>query len=136
MKHWNFGQSRHISLSLDDFLDEKDAAGFKFFVGKEPWLVGIQKITWRTFFRVCTEEMDDLSLEATKLVIEYCLDVLDEVEGTISGKATLSRLQNALKLQLAEQYENKVFQYQWAMRHPIVKEAITRALSNRFPHRS
>jgi hypothetical protein len=45
MKHWNFGQSRHISLSLDDFLDEKDAAGFKFFAGKEPWLVGIQKIT-------------------------------------------------------------------------------------------
>jgi len=136
MKHWNFGQSRHISLSLDDFLDEKDAAGFKFFAGKEPWLVGIQKITWQTFFRVCTEEMDDLSLEATKLVIEYCLEILDEVEGTISGKATLARLQTALKLQYAEQCENKVFQYQWAMRHPIVKEAITRALSNRFPQRS
>jgi hypothetical protein len=136
MKHWNFGQSRHISLSLDDFLDEKDAAGFQFFAGKEPWLVGIQKITWRTFFRVCTEELDDLSLKATKLVIEYCLEILDEVEGTISGKATLARLQTALKLQYAEQCENKVFQYQWAMRHPIVKEAITRALSNRFPQRS
>ena len=136
MKHWNFGQSRHISLSLDDFLAEKDDAGFKFFAGKEPWLVGIQKITWQKFFRVCTEEMDDLSLEATKLVIEYCLEVLDEIEGTISAKATLARLQKALKLQYAEQYENKVFQYQWTMRHPIVKEAITRALSNRFPHRS
>jgi hypothetical protein len=136
MKHWNFGQSRHISLSLDDFLDEKDAAGFKFFAGKEPWLVGIQKITWQTFFRVCTEEMDDLSLEATKLVIEYCLEVLEEAEEKIRGKATLARLQTALKLQYAEQYENKVFQYQWAMRHPIVKEAITRALSNRFPQRS
>ena len=99
MKHWNFGQSRHISLSLDDFLDEKDAAGYKFFAGKEPWLVGIQKITWQTFFRVCTEEMDDLSLEATKMVIEYCLKILDEVEGTISEKATLARLQTALKLQ-------------------------------------
>jgi hypothetical protein len=50
--------------------------------------------------------MDDLSLEATKLVIEYCLEILDEVEGTISGKATLARLQTALKLQYAEQYEN------------------------------
>jgi hypothetical protein len=98
--------------------------------------VGIQKITWQTFFRVCTEEMDDLSLEATKLVIEYCLEILNEVEGTISGKATLARIQTALSLQYAEQYENKVFQYQWAMRHPIVKEAITRALSNRFPQRS
>jgi hypothetical protein len=87
MKHWNFGQSRHSSLSLDDFLDEKDAAGFEFFAGKEPWLVGIQKITWQTFFKVCTEEMDDLSLKATRLVIEYCLEILDEVEGTISGKA-------------------------------------------------
>jgi hypothetical protein len=36
IKHWNFGQSRHISLSLDDFLDEKDAAGYKFFAGKSP----------------------------------------------------------------------------------------------------
>jgi hypothetical protein len=80
--------------------------------------------------------MDDLSLEATKLVIEYCLEVLEEAEEKIRGKATLARIQTALKLQYAEQYENKVFQYQWAMRHPIVKEAITRALSNRFPQRS
>ena len=36
----------------------------------------------------------------------------------------------------AEQYENKAYQYQWAMHHPVVKEAITRALDNRFPRRS
>ena len=74
--------------------------------------------------------------EGRKLVIEYCLEVLEEAEEKIRGKATLARLQTALKLQYAEQCENKVFQYQWAMRHPIVKEAITRALSNRFPQRS
>jgi hypothetical protein len=33
-------------------------------------------------------------------------------------------------------YENKYFQYQWAMRHPVVNEAVTTALDNRFPHRS
>jgi hypothetical protein len=39
----------------------------------------------------------------------------------------------ALDLQYAERYENKVYQYRWAFRHPVVKEAITRALANRFP---
>jgi hypothetical protein len=58
-------------------------------------------------------------LEATKLVIEYCLEILDEVEGTISGKATLARLRTALKLQYAEQCENKVFQYQWAQHNNL-----------------
>ena len=58
----------------------------------------LHKLSWQTFFRVCTEEMDDLSLKATKLVIEYCLEILDEVERTIPGKATLARLQAALTL--------------------------------------
>jgi hypothetical protein len=34
-------------------------------------LKGISKLTWQTFFRVCTEEVDDLSMRAVKLVIEY-----------------------------------------------------------------
>jgi len=69
-------------------------------------------------------------------VTEYCLEILEEVESKIPGKASLARLQAALKHQYAEQYENKVFQYQWAMRHPVVNEAVTKALGNRFPHRS
>jgi hypothetical protein len=59
--HWNFDVSRRIPDSLDEFLDAKKDARFKFFEGKEPWLDGLQKLSWQTFFRVCTEEMDDLS---------------------------------------------------------------------------
>jgi hypothetical protein len=84
---------------------------------------------WHTFFKVCTEEMDDLSQKAIKLV--SCLEVLEEVEAKIPGKASLARLQAALN----ELYENKVYQYRWALRHPVVKEAITKALANRFPSR-
>jgi hypothetical protein len=65
---WNFGDSRGTSLSLDEFLAQKEAAGVEFFAGKEPWLVGLHKLNRQTFFRVCTEEMDDLSQKATKLV--------------------------------------------------------------------
>ena len=121
---WNFGDSRGTSLSLDEFLAEKEAAGVEFFAGKEPWLVGLRKLSWQTFFRVCTEEMDDLSQRAIKLVIEYCLEVLEEVEEKIPGKTSLARLEAALDGQYAEQHENKVYQYRWALRHPVVKEAI------------
>jgi hypothetical protein len=132
---WNFVDSRSPSLSLDEFLAQKEADGVEFFAGKEPWLVGIHKLNFQTFFRVCTQEMNDLSQKAVKLVIEYCLEILDEVEGTIRGKASLARLEAALDLQYAEKYENKVYQYRWALRHPVVNEAITRAIGNRFPSR-
>ena len=132
---WNFGDSRSTSLSLDESLAQKEADGFEFFAGKEPWMKGVDKLTWQTFFRVCTQEMDDLSQRAVKLVTEYCLEILEEVEQIIRGKATLARLEAALDLQYAEQFENKVFQYRWALRHPVVKEAITRAMGNRFPSR-
>ena len=132
---WNFVDSRSTSFSLDEFLAQKQADGVEFFAGKEPWLKGLHKINWQTFFRVCTQEMDDLSQKAIKLLIEYCLEVLEEVEETIRGKASLARLEDALDVQYAELYENKVFQYRWALRHPVVKEAITKALANRFPAR-
>ena len=132
---WNFSDTRRTFLSLDEFLAQKEAAGFIFYAGKEPWLVGIDKLRWQTFFRVCTQEMDDLSQRAMRLMIQYCLEILDEVEAKIPGKTSLARLEAALDLQYAQQYENKVFQYRWALRHPVVKEAITRALSNRFPSR-
>ena len=76
---WNFGDSRDRFLSLDEFLEQKETEGVQFFTGKEPWLKGLSKLSWQTFFRVCTEEMDDLSQRAVRLVIEYCLEVLDEV---------------------------------------------------------
>jgi hypothetical protein len=133
---WNFSESRRISLSLDEFLAQQETTGVKFFDGKEPWIEGMNKLNWKTFFRVCTEEMDDLSVKATKIVIEYCLEILEEAEAKIHGKSSLARLEAALNQQYAEQYENKAYQYQWAMSHPVVKEAITRALDNRFPRRS
>ncbi len=46
----------------------------------------------------------------------------------LRGKASLPRLEAALNAQYAEKYENKAFQYRWALRHPVVNEAITRAL--------
>jgi hypothetical protein len=58
---WNFGDSRRTSLLLDEFLSQKEADGVEFFAGKEPWLVGLRKLSWQTFFRVCTEEMDATS---------------------------------------------------------------------------
>jgi hypothetical protein len=69
------------------------------FAGKEPWLVGIEKLTWQTFFRLCTEEMEDLSQRAVKLMIEYCLEILDEVEEKIQGEVWLASLEAALNLQ-------------------------------------
>jgi hypothetical protein len=132
---WNFGNTRHTYLSLDQFIEEKHAAGFTFFAGKEPWLNGLNKLDWTTFFRVCTQEMDDISERALRLVIQYCLEILDKVEAKIPGKTSLARLEAALDFQYAAQYENQVFQYRWALRHPVVREAITRALINRFPAR-
>ena len=132
LEFWRLPQ--HL-LSLDEFLAQKEADGVEFFAGKEPWLKGLHKLNCRTFFRVCTQEMDDLSQRAVKLVIEYCLEILEEVEGKIPGKASLARLEAALDVQYAEKYENRVFQYRWALRHPVVKEAITRAMRNRFPSR-
>jgi hypothetical protein len=76
--------------------------------------------------------MDDLSMKVTKLVIGYCLEIAAEIQEKISGKPTLVRLENALGAQYAEQYENKVYQYRWTLRHPVVNEAVANALHNRF----
>jgi hypothetical protein len=43
-----------------------------------------------------------------------------------------ARLENALSAQYTEQYENKVYQYRWALRHPVVNEAVANALHNCF----
>ena len=134
--YWTFGESRRNAVSLVEFLAQKEAAGAEFFNGKEPWLDGIRKVTWQNFFRVCTEEMDDLSLKATKLVIEYCLEILEEAEAKLQGKPSLALLKTALDLHYAEQYENTAYQYQWALRHPLVREAVNRALNNRFPRKN
>ena len=132
-RSWNFG-ARQNPHSLDDFLARK-AQNFKFFEGSEPWVGDHDRVTWENFFRFCTEEMDDLSQRAVKLVVEYCLEILEEAEGRIQGKPSLARLETALHLHYAEVYENTAYQYHWAMRHPLVSKAVNRALNNRFPPR-
>jgi hypothetical protein len=132
---WNFGESRGTSLSLDEFLAQKEAAGVEFFAGKEPWLKGLDKLNWQTFSGSALKRWMISLKRLIKLVIEYCLEVLEEVEETIRGKASLAQLEAALNVQYAQQYENKVFQYRWALRHPVVKDAVTKALANRFPAR-
>ena len=79
---------------------------------------GCRQAHLANFFPGLTQEMDDLSQRAVKLVIEYCLEVLEEVEKIIRGKVSLARLEAALDVQYAERFENKVFQYRWALRHP------------------
>jgi len=99
---WNFGHARGTPLSLDEFLAQKEADGVEFFAGKEPWLKGISKLNWQTFFRVCTQEMDDLSQRAVKLVIEYCLDPDHFLQHPIarvrSGDSGMPRIRNVLRL--------------------------------------
>jgi hypothetical protein len=43
--------------------------------------------------------MDDLSQRAIKLVIEYCVGILDESAKKIRGKVSLARLEVALTAQ-------------------------------------
>ena len=37
-------------------------------------------------FSECAEEMDDLSVKATKLVIEYRLEIVEEIQEKVRGK--------------------------------------------------
>lgn len=127
-KSWNFGTSQ-LPLTLDQFL-EKKALQFKFFAGSEPWVGDHDRVTWENFFRFCTEEMDDLSKLTCGMVIEYCLSIVEQLITKIKRPLTRAKLQDALVAAYEEAYENPVFQYRWAMRHPVVSEAVNIALRN------
>ena len=45
----------------------------------------------------------------------------------VAGMATICS-----SVRFSREIENKVYQYRWALRHPVAKEAITKALSNRL----
>ncbi len=127
-KSWNFGTNQ-TPLTLDEFLNRK-SAHFKFFEGSEPWVGGHDRITWESFFRFCTEEMDDLSKLTCGMVIEYCLSVIEQLASKVKKPITRTKIQEALLAGYDEAYENPVFQYRWAMRHPVVSEAVNLALRN------
>jgi hypothetical protein len=128
-KSWNFGSALH-PLTLDQFLERK-SLNFKFFDGSEPWVGDHDRITWENFFRFCTEEMDDLSKLTCGMVIDYCLSVVEKSTAKVKRPLTKTKIQDALAAGYEEAYENPIFQYRWAMRHPVVSEAVTVVLKNR-----
>ncbi len=127
-RSWNFG-TRQNPQSLSDFLARKSQK-FKFFEGSEPWVGDHDRVTWENFFRFCTEEMDDLSKLTCGMVIDYCLSTIEQMSAKIKRPVTKAKIQDALAARYEEAYENPVFQYRWAMRHPIVAEAVHTAVRN------
>jgi hypothetical protein len=127
-RSWNFGTSQH-PLTLEEFLQKKSLQ-FKFFEGPEPWVGDLDRVTWENFFRFCTEELDDLSSLTCGMVIEYCLSVIEETKPKMKRPLRRTTIQQALAAGYQEAYENPVFQYRWAMRHPVVSEAVNIALRN------
>ena len=118
-------------LSIDDFLETYRKQGI-FYEGKEQWLKGVTKITWENFFLVCTEELDDISQRAAKMLILYCLEIVEDVASRIRGPLTAAKITDAMKREFDEQYDNRIYQFQWAMRHDAVRDAVTNAVLNRW----
>ena len=118
-------------LSIDDFLETHRKQGI-FYEGKEQWLKGVTKVTWENFFLVCTEELDDISQRAAKLLILYCLEIVEDVASRIRGQISAAKITDAMKREFEEQYDNRVYQFQWAMRHEAVRDAVTNAVLNRW----
>ena len=118
-------------LGIDEFLESFRKQGV-FFEGKEQWLKGVTRVTWENFFLVCTEELDDISQRAAKMLILYCLEIVEDVVSRLKGPVTAARIADAMKREFDEQYDNRIYQFQWAMRHEAVREAVTRAVVNRW----
>jgi hypothetical protein len=127
---WSFSADGK-PLSLDDFLDAYRKEGI-FYEGKEQWLKGVTKVTWENFFLICTEELDDISQRAAKMLIAYCLETVDEIASRIRGPVSSAKITEAMKKEFEEQYDNRIYQFQWAMRHDAIRDAVTNAVLNRW----
>jgi hypothetical protein len=127
---WSFSADGR-PLSIDDFLETYRKQGV-FYEGKEQWLKGVTKVTWENFFLVCTEELDDISQRAAKLLVLYCLETVEDVASGIRGSVSAAKIADAMKRAFEERYDNPVYQFQWAMRHEAVREAVTNAVMNRW----
>ncbi|MBV9492025.1 MAG: hypothetical protein JO069_20210 [Verrucomicrobia bacterium] len=128
---WSFSADGK-PMSLDDFLEHWHKQGGTFFEGKEQWLKGVSRVTWDNFFLVCTEELDDISQRAAKMLIQYCLEIVEDVASRIRGPITSAKLADAMKREFDEQYDNPIYQFQWAMRHDAVREAVSNAVIDRW----
>ena len=127
---WSFSADGK-PLSIDDFLETYRKQGI-FYEGKEQWLKGVTKVTWENFFLVCTEELDDISQRAAKMLILYCLEIVEDVASRIRGPVSAAKITDAMKREFEEQYDNRIYQFQWAMRHEAVRDAVTNAVLNRW----
>lgn len=127
---WSFSADGK-PLSLDDFLETYRKDGI-FYEGKEQWLKGVTKVTWENFFLICTEELDDISQRAAKMLIAYCLETVDEIASRIRGPVSSAKITEAMKKEFEEQYDNRIYQFQWAMRHDAIRDAVTNAVLNRW----
>ena len=127
---WSFSADGK-PLGIDEFLESFRKQGV-FFEGKEQWLKGVTKVTWENFFLVCTEELDDISQRAAKMLILYCLEIVEDTVSRLKGSVTSARIADAMKREFDEQYDNPIYQFQWAMRHEAVREAVNRAVINRW----
>src|ERR1700722_14450054 len=92
---WSFSADAK-PLSIDDFLETYRKQGI-FFEGKEQWLKGVTKVTWENFFLVCTEELDDISQRAAKMLILYCLEIVEDVASRIRGQFSAAKITDAMK---------------------------------------
>jgi hypothetical protein len=118
-------------MSIDDFLETYRKKGV-FYEGKEQWLKGVTKVTWENFFLVCTEELDDISQRAAKMLVQYCLEIVEDVASRIRGPVSAAKITDAMKREFEEQYDNRIYQFQWAMRQEAVRDAVTNAVLNRW----
>jgi hypothetical protein len=127
---WSFSADGK-PMTIDEFLDTYRKDGV-FYEGKEQWLKGVTKVTWENFFLICTEELDDISQRAAKMLIAFCLEVIEDVASRIRGPVSAAKVTEAMKKEFEEQYDNQIYQFQWAMRHEAVREAVTNAVVNRW----
>jgi hypothetical protein len=127
---WSFSADGK-PLSLDDFIETYRKEGI-FYEGKEQWLKGVTKVKWENFFLICTEELDDISQRAAKMLIAYCLETVDEIASRIRGPVSSAKITEAMKKEFEEQYDNRIYQFQWAMRHDAIRDAVTNAVLNRW----
>jgi hypothetical protein len=64
------------------------------------------------------------------MVLDYCLSTIEQLIAKIKRPLTRAKIQDALAARYEEAYENPVFQYRWAIRHPVVAEAVNIAVRN------
>jgi regulator of PEP synthase PpsR (kinase-PPPase family) len=89
-------------------------------------------VSWENFFLICTEELDDISQRAAKMLVQYCLEIVEDVVSRIRGPVDAAKIGEAMKREFDEQYDNPIYQFQWAMRHDAIREAVTTAVGNRW----